>query len=157
VRDFFVGLGWTLGEVDRAASGHRDWLRRTIAGYVAYGLAHPDEYRLAFMVIKPYRKPYNAEEFEPGEGYRAGIPVLLALANQIEAAIKAGVIRDDLGSPMLVAQAFWASMHGLAAILIARPRPHLPWEDLDALIAAQTEILLNGLLGGSARRPRDTD
>jgi AcrR family transcriptional regulator len=155
VRNFFIGLGEALAEVDRAASGHRDWLRRTIAAYVAYGLAYPDEYRLAFMVIKAYRKPYNAEQSEPGEGYRAGIPVLLALANRVEAAIRAGVIRDDLGSPMLVAQAFWASMHGLVAILIARPRPHLPWEDLDALIAAQTEILLNGLLDASARRPRD--
>jgi len=34
-------------------------------------------------------------------------------------AMKAGMIRSDLGSPMLVAQALWALMHGLVAGLIA--------------------------------------
>ena len=56
------------------------------------------------------------------------------------------MIRIDLGSPMLVAQALWASMHGLVAALIARPRPHFPWEDVDALVQAQTNMLLDGML-----------
>ena len=54
---------------------------------------------------------------------------------------------------MLVAQVLWASIHGLVAILIARPRPHFPWEDLDTLVRAQTEMLLSGLLAGSVPEP----
>jgi AcrR family transcriptional regulator len=151
IRDAFGELGRALAEIDRTASDQRDWLRRCIAGYVAFGLSHPDEYRLAFMVIKPYRKPHNSEQAgEPDEGTRVGVPVFLQLARKVEEAIDAGVVRGDLGSAMLVAQALWASIHGLVAILIARPRPYFPWEDRAELVRAQTELLLNGLLADAA-------
>jgi AcrR family transcriptional regulator len=151
MRNAFGELARALAELDRTASGHGDWLRGCIAGYVAFGLEHPDEYRLAFMAIKAYRKPYNADQLEePGDGQRVGLPVFMQLAGKIEEAMKAGVIRGDLGSPMLVAQTFWASIHGLVALLIARPRPHFPWEDRNDLIRALTDMLLNGLLAGAA-------
>ncbi|PTB21910.1 TetR/AcrR family transcriptional regulator [Trinickia symbiotica] len=150
IRDAFGELAQALAECDRTATDERDWMRRCVTGYVAFGLSHPDEYRLAFMVIKAYRKPYNAEQpdenEEVGEGTRVGVPVFMQLTKRIEQAIEAGVVRADLGPPLLVAQALWASIHGLVAILIARPRPHFPWEPLDELIRVQTDMLLNGLL-----------
>jgi AcrR family transcriptional regulator len=147
IRDAFEELDHAIAEVDRTATDLCDWLRRGIAAYVAFGLSHPDEYRLAFMVIKAYRKPYNVDHPEqPGEGTRVGLPIFLRLVERVGKAIETGVIRADLGSPMLVAQALWAAMHGLAAGLIARPRPHFPWEDADALIEVQTKMLLDGML-----------
>jgi AcrR family transcriptional regulator len=147
IRDAFEELTAAIAEVDRTASDHRDWLRRGIAGYIAFGLSHPDEYRIAFMVMKTYRKPYNAEPLEPaGEGTRVGVPVFLRLVEKVDEAIKAGVIRGDLGSSMAVAQALWASMHGLVAALIARPSPNFPWEDVEVLIRLQTSLLLDGML-----------
>lgn len=147
IQDAFAELDRAIAEVDRTAKDPQDWLRRGIAGYIAFGLAHPDEYRLAFMVIKAYRKPYNAEQPEqPGEGARVGVPIFIRLVEKVADGVKTGVVRSDLGSPMLVAQALWASMHGLVAALIARPRPHFPWEDVDALIRAQTNMLLDGML-----------
>jgi hypothetical protein len=56
-----------------------------------------------------------------------------------------GVIRDDLGPPALMAQILWGSIHGLVAALIARPKPHFPWDEPEALIKAQAEMLLSGL------------
>jgi AcrR family transcriptional regulator len=147
IRDAFEELDRAMAEVDRTATDPRDWLERGIARYIAFGLSHPDEYRLAFMVIKAYRKPYNVDQSEqPGEGTRVGVPIFLRLVEKVGDAIKTGVIRSDLGSSMLVAQALWVSMHGLVAALIARPRPHFPWEDVTALIQAQTNMLLNGML-----------
>jgi AcrR family transcriptional regulator len=147
IREAFEKLDHAITEVDQTAKGAEDWLHRGIAGYIAFGLSHPDEYRLAFMVIKAYRKPYNAEPTEePGEGTRVGVPIFIRLVEKVAEAMQAGIVRSDLGSPMLVAQALWASMHGLVAALIARPRPHFPWEDVDALIRAQTDMLLNGML-----------
>ncbi|HEX3862796.1 MAG TPA: TetR/AcrR family transcriptional regulator [Stellaceae bacterium] len=147
IRDAFEELDHAIEEVDRTATDHRDWLRRRIAGYIAFGLSHPDEYRLAFMVLNTYRKPYNAEQPEqPSEGTRVAVPIFLRLVEKVGEAIEAQVIRSDLGSPMLVAQALWASVHGLVAALIARPRPDFPWEDVSALIEAQTNMLLDGLL-----------
>jgi AcrR family transcriptional regulator len=147
IRGAFEELDRAIAEVDRAATDPCDWLRRGIAGYIAFGLSHPDEYRLAFMVIKAYRKPYNVEQAEqPGEGTRVGVPIFLRLVETVGEGIRAGIVRGDLGSPLLVAQALWASMHGLVAALIARPRPHFPWEDVDALIRVQTNMLLDGML-----------
>jgi AcrR family transcriptional regulator len=149
IRDAFQDLDAALAEVDRTASDHRDWLRRCVAGYVAFGLDHPDAYRLAFMVIKAYRKPYNADQSEPpGEGTRVGLPIFQRLVDKVAEAMAAGVVRGDLGTARLVAQALWASIHGLVAALIARPRPHFPWEDVSALVEAQTNMLLDGMLTG---------
>jgi AcrR family transcriptional regulator len=147
IRDAFQDLARAFQESERAASDTRDWLRRCIQGYIAFGLEHPDEYRLAFMTIKSYRRPANAEQKEePGEGYRAGVPVFMQLERHVREGMAEGVIRSDLGSSMAVAQALWASIHGLVAILIARPKPHFPWEDLSTLIHVETEMLLSGLL-----------
>jgi AcrR family transcriptional regulator len=147
IRDAFEELNAAIAEVDRIAIDPRDWLQRGIAGYIAFGLSHPDEYRIAFMVMKTYRKPYNADPPEPpGEGTRVGVPVFLRLVAKVDEAIKAGVIRGDLGSSMAVAQALWAAMHGLVAALIARPSPYFPWEEVDVLIRVQTSLLLDGVL-----------
>lgn len=147
IRDAFEELDEAIEKVDRTSTDHRDWLRRRIAGYVAFGLSHPDAYRLAFMVLNTYRKPYNAEQPEqPSEGTRVAVPMFLRLVEKIDEAIEAGVIRRDLGSPMIVAQALWVSVHGLVAALIARPRPDFPWEDVEALVRVQTDMLLEGLL-----------
>jgi AcrR family transcriptional regulator len=145
IHDVFAELDRAIANVDRIARNPEDWLRQGIAGYIAFGLSHPDEYRLAFMVIKAYRKPYNAEPEQPAEGTRVGVPIFLRLVEKVAEGIEAGAIRRDLGSPMLVAQALWASMHGLVAALIARPRPHFPWEDVEDLIRVQTEMLLGGM------------
>jgi AcrR family transcriptional regulator len=147
IREAFDELDSAIAEVDQLAKAPQDWLQRGITGYIAFGLSHPDEYRLAFMVIKAYRKPYNAEPTqEPGEGTRVGVPIFLRLVEKVAEAMQTGIVRSDLGSPMLVAQALWASMHGLVAALIARPQPHFPWEGVDDLIRVQTSILLDGLL-----------
>lgn len=147
IREAFRELDQAIADVDQTAKGAEDWLRRGIAGYIAFGLSHPDEYRLAFMVIKAYRKPYNAEQTEePGEGTRVGVPIFIRLVEKVGEAMQTGIVRSDLGSPMLVAQALWASMHGLVAALIARPRPHFPWEDVDDLIRVQTDILFSGIV-----------
>ena len=149
IRNAFQELGKAIDEVDHAAVDTRDWLQRALAGYIAFGLKHPDEYRLAFMVIKSDRSHTNAEP--PDEGYRVGVPVFLRLEKKVGEAIAEGVIRSDLGASMLVAQALWASIHGLVAILIARPKPHFPWEELNALVRVQTEMLLHGLLVEAAQ------
>lgn len=147
IRDAFEELDRAVEEVDRTTTDHRDWLRRRIAGYIAFGLSHPDEYRLAFMVLKAYRKPYNVEQpEEPSEGTRVAVPIFLRLVAKVNEAMEARVFRSDLGSPVVVTQALWASVHGLVAALIARPRPDFPWEDVDELIRVQTDMLLDGLL-----------
>jgi len=140
----FGQLAQLLASIESEASDPIDWIRRLIRGYVAFGLRYPDEYRLAFMLIKARRKP--AERDRPGLIQAIIYPLFERVARKVSEAVKAGSFRDDLGPPVLVAQTLWSAMHGLPALLIARPRPHFPWEDQNALIQALTELVLGGLL-----------
>lgn len=145
--DAFGELARSLASVGEDAPTLGDWLRRVIAAYVRFGLTYPDEYRLAFMLIKtPKQADGQAPGEEPGAVQRIAFPLFLAVEEKIANAMRDGVVRRDLGSATLIAQALWASMHGLTSLMIARPRPHFPWEDQDRLIAAQTDILINGIL-----------
>jgi hypothetical protein len=45
---------WLVCLIDQQATDERDWLRRCIAGYIAFGLNHPDAYRLAFAFGDPH-------------------------------------------------------------------------------------------------------
>jgi AcrR family transcriptional regulator len=146
----FRELALTLDAVTREATDTRDWLKRLIAGYIEFGLKHPDEYRLAFMVIKTHRRSEDLTRDRPGAVQRVGFPVFEKLERGIAEAMDKRVLRADIGPPALVAQVMWAAIHGLTALLIARPRPHFPWASRDELIAAQAELLLDGLLQRNA-------
>jgi AcrR family transcriptional regulator len=152
IRDAFEELRGRLAKVDRSATDLHDWFRRAVAGYIAFGLHYPDEYRLALMVLKSYRKPYNSEpEEQTSDWGLLGVSVFVELEKKVAEAMRAGIIRTDRGTSMLIAQVLWASIHGLVAILISRPRPHFPWDELDILVAAQTDMLMNGILAETAR------
>jgi AcrR family transcriptional regulator len=144
VQDAFDELGRSLGEIEAQATDGRDWLRRCVAGYIAFGLGHPDEYRMAFMIMKPHHR--NPELPMPlGGGHQVGMAVFGQLIAKVAQLMNDGVIRSDLGPPSLVAQILWGSIHGLVAALIARPKPHFPWDDPEVLARTQAEILLSGL------------
>jgi AcrR family transcriptional regulator len=147
IRDALAELDRTLTQIDRSAPDTVTWLRRFVAGYITFGLKYPDEYRLAFMIIKPDRKLADAQRPQPaGEAAQTGVAVFRRLEERIQNAITEGAIRRDLGSASVVAQVLWTSVHGLVALLIARPRPHLPWAKRDSLIKTQVALLLRGLI-----------
>lgn len=148
--DAFAEFAGSLATIDKEAANAADWLRRMVEAYVQFGLAHPDEYRLAFMLVKAVKQPNPPSPQQPGIVQRIAFPIFLRLERKIADAMRDGVIRSDMGSSMLLAQTLWASMHGLTALLIARPRPHFPWEDRDRLVGAQTEMMLHGMLTGPA-------
>lgn len=160
IRDALAELDRVLTEIDRSAPDTIAWLRKFILGYIAFGLNYPDEYRLAFMIIKPDRKVGGGQQPQPvGEATRTGVAMFRRVEERVRGAISEGVIRADLGSATVVAQVLWTSVHGLVALLIARPRPHFPWAKRDSLIKAKISLLLDGLLVGNAvhvgsRHPR---
>jgi len=147
IRNALAELDRALTKIDRSAPDTVAWLRSFIAGYIAFGLKYPDEYRLAFMIIKPDKKLDDAQQPQPvGGAALAGLVIFRRVEERVRDAIGEGVIRRDLGSATVVAQVLWTSVHGLVALLIARPRPHFPWARRDSLIKAQVSLLLDGLL-----------
>ena len=109
----------------------QDKLRQTVASYFAFGLDHPDAYRIAFLLEHP--KP-AADPERDASAFAATDhpgPRILGHLRQI-----LGQLRPDLTGEalMILAQSLWATLHGLVSLLIARP--DFPWADRNALIEA---------------------
>ena len=99
---------------DGASGGADDPLARIQAmgeGYVAFALANPDRYRLMF------RTELAGEGSDADDVNRAGAEAFGALVGAVEAAHRAGRLADDVdvGS---TAAACWATVHGVASLLI---------------------------------------
>lgn len=95
--------------------------------YIEFGLAHPDAYRLAFMVEKRDLAP---------DATSGGLPVLTAGLQTFDLLREAITLTIGAGLPphavAPLAQSIWASLHGLVALLLARP--DFPWCDRQSLI-----------------------
>lgn len=110
------------------------WERLDLLGrtYIDFGLAHPDMYRIAFIPSRPHEaKPamsFDLAQDDPG--LAAGLRAFAALRDTI-AEIRG---REDPENAV-IAQAIWASVHGLTSLLITKP--FFPWADREALIAMQ--------------------
>jgi AcrR family transcriptional regulator len=131
-------------EASQRVSG--DPLRRFRAGlmtYIAFGRARPDEYRLTFQ-----RKMIGA----PAPGRKCG---------DIEAADRSfGILERGVAelmdaaifqrrSSVLVAEALWACLHGVTALLLDHSEQLET--DADALAATVVDTAIRGLLVASFR------
>lgn len=111
-----------------------------IAAYIAFGLAHPDEYRLTFLSkMMANCTPGPAGQQSPIPAADRSFDVL---TTSIAGLSDAGVFRA--GDPEILAEAVWASIHGTTAILLdhAETLTSSP----GVLISTVTEIVVQGLL-----------
>lgn len=108
--------------MEQAASGKRgsvDVLRAQGMAYVRFALQTPELYRLATM-----------EEWRPG----SDVDTVLAgstfkhMRASVQALMEEGLYRTD--DPTTIALELWTAVHGIAALLIAKP--HLPFGDVEA-------------------------
>lgn len=137
----FGKLRQAMQEVEARHSDPVDFLRAWIPEYVRFGLRHPDEYRLAFLLRDGRRQGIPL----PREQRHRGLDVFAAFQGQVAAAQAGGKLHGSATtSPRAVAQALWAAMHGLVALLLAFS--DFDWVSVDELIRVHTDMLLDGLL-----------
>lgn len=107
--------------------------------YVAFGLEHPEQYRLLFMT----RGGPQLDE----DAMRERIMGVSGFSRVVDAAkrcIEAGAFaRAD---PFLVACGLWVGVHGLTSLLIAKPT--FPWPDRDQLMDHVLDVYRRGLATG---------
>ena len=115
-------------------------LRGGLRAYVAFGLEHPDEYRLTFlakmMASSAPGRPATACADVPAAD--RSFDILTAAVEQL---MQSGVFRP--ADPVLVAEAIWASLHGVTALLLDQPE-HLESET-EALISTVIDMVVSGL------------
>jgi AcrR family transcriptional regulator len=121
-------------------------LRRLGEAYIAFGLAHPEQYRVLFSGA-PRELPDDALNDDPG------FQILLGLVSLVEEGMAAGEIRPELEAPAR-AVSLWAITHGAVEILLCRrDMPVLvPVEDEAAVITALLDLAATGIATPKGRR-----
>jgi AcrR family transcriptional regulator len=135
----FEALLARLEEAQQRDGSDLDRLRAGLNSYIAFGLTHPDEYRLTFLAkMMAYCGPGRPAK----EGSLPAADRSFAiLYDGIAGLMLAKVFRQ--GDPLLAAEAVWASLHGATALLLdqAEHVKSLP----EALADAVIDIVIRGL------------
>jgi len=113
---------------------------RCLRVYIDFGLDHPDAYRVAFMLEKSVDGSFL--EKTGGKPMAAGKQVFQVFAEMVAEFHARGETASD--DAMAAAQVLWAGLHGLVALLIARPE--FPWVDRETLITTHVAMLAKGAL-----------
>ena len=80
--------------------------------YIEFGLAHPQEYEMVFLVRAEELPRYPKDKFrEARRGYEI-------LASLIDDGVKAGLLEDD--DSLTSAYTIWAQMHGVVSVILNR-------------------------------------
>jgi len=118
-------------------------IRKAGQAYVRFGLEHPEQYRLMFMGQHPELPPTAARNGS-GDPEQAAYGFLLGA---VQEAMAAGRFRPELKDAQLVAQALWASVHGVVALHLSRPGgERVEWRSADKAAQLATNLFVNGLL-----------
>jgi len=109
------------------------WVRRAARAYVEFGLENPHAYEFAFVLRRPPGSPT-----QPHSAYG----LMRALIKRCIDEKRFRAMDVDVAS-----QALWSAVHGITALLIARP--DFPWAGRDAVIRR----VIDSAIGGLLRRP----
>lgn len=110
-------------------------LRRRGRAYVAFGVEHPEHYRILFLG----RHELTREDFEAG--VMPGVEGFRHLVANVEAGMAGGVFAP--ADPFLVACGLWAVVHGLTSLRTTVTS--FPLVDPDALTEHVLDVAIRGL------------
>jgi AcrR family transcriptional regulator len=134
-RDAFSRLIKSSAEVAAQDAPAIVRLRRMIEGYVAFGFAHPNAYRLIYLT-----RPVEAREGAQDMARELGAGLFTTLEAAVAEAVASGSL---IGEPRVLAQAIWATAHGVVSLMITKP--YFPWADRQVLVDTMLSALFAGL------------
>ena len=129
-------------------------IRRLGHLYIHFAVEHPNHYRLMFMT------PMDSEAMSDQETQGKGNPeedAYAFLLHAVEEAMVGKQFAPGLKDAALVAQTFWAAVHGVASLQIAKGNdPWINWTDLEARSVAIIEASVRGMSRSPAVRREST-
>ena len=145
--DAFAKLNSALGALKDKGLCGAEYFRQSAREYIRFGLEHPDEYRLMF-IMRARRRDALLPTGHPERG-----SVRAMVFDRLQEKIADGVARGELRDfpdPRAVAQSIWAALHGLVSLFLCGTKPD--WAALEPLVDVHVDILLNGLV--KERKPQ---
>ncbi|CAM6002060.1 unnamed protein product [Sphagnum balticum] len=126
-------------------------LKQIANAYIDFGLQHPDHYRLMFMTPFALLSEHQSE-LEEGNFQHDAYSFLV---NTVQRAIEIRPASKTIDSH-LIAQTFWAGLHGLVAQRISLgDEPWFKWRPISEAQQTLIEMMLESFFGKNdeARRP----
>ncbi|HVW80692.1 MAG TPA: TetR/AcrR family transcriptional regulator [Mycobacteriales bacterium] len=133
VVDVFAELDAAMVAESARASSPLERLRACGVAYVRFAVSHPEHYRVAAM--DPCPTP-DLDEVIASSAF-------VHFQDTIVECMRAGIFAE--GDPLPITLDLWATAHGIASLLIAKP--FLPWGDVDAAVE---RVLCAAALGHAA-------
>lgn len=135
-----------LGRALRAIGAVQDPIERIRAmgqAYVRFAVEHPAQFRFMFLVERPIPTPEQVAHDPAEDGYQF-------LLHAVSQAMAAGRFRAGYVDPDEVAQMFWASVHGLAAIHVTmgggKKQAWLELRDLENTCRRLCDAVMSGVM-----------
>ena len=123
-----------LQAIDQDTSPPLDKLRRGLRNYIQFGLDNPNHYIVTFIQAKGHEQAKSVFE-------TSGFKAFGCLRSGVQACVDAGVmVSDDTDE---LAQALWASIHGLTSVLITCTG--FPFIEQNRLIDRVVHTLIEGV------------
>ncbi len=121
----------------RSSTDPVEVLRALARGYVQFGVANPEHYRIMFMGHAAHTPELYADAriLESGS-FGAVVPV-------VQEGMDRGLLRHDLGDALVLTWTMWAALHGLVAIAVAKPE--MPGPPLAEQVTAMIDVVMRGL------------
>ena len=132
----FERLERKLEQIEDTTSDPVECLRQGMRAYIEFGLKNPNHYKVAFMT------ELKQEQLAGGRAKAMGQQTLDHTRKSLLACAERGLIAT--GDVEVLAQSLWATIHGLASLLIVKRT--FPWTDAERLIDVQVETFLQGML-----------
>ena len=131
VEESFAQLETALRSMRVSRNDPGKFAKKAARAYVDFGLTNPHAYEFAFVLHRPAGSP----SARPHRAY----DLMRALVKRCIDEKRFRAMNVDVAS-----QALWTAVHGVTAMLIARP--DFPWADRDAVIGRVIDSAVDGLL-----------
>jgi AcrR family transcriptional regulator len=141
--EHFAALLVELESCIRPDRATPDNLRAGLRAFAAFGLAHRDEYRLTFI------RSGRRDEIDPCEKLAEADSSFAILLQTVEKMIEEGHFAPK--SPLLIAEALCACVHGAVAMLLNSPCDVL--SDPDELLELTIDMAIRGLYVNGVKLP----
>ncbi|MBI1237917.1 MAG: TetR family transcriptional regulator [Alphaproteobacteria bacterium] len=149
---FFETMITRLNEAAEGVDEPVERFRRMGAAYVAFGLDHPEEYRLIFLTPTGELRPANMGIRQKGPSGAPLTPGAMAFAHlegELSALSDAGIIEtDDMGA---LAETVWATVHGIVALRLFHD--DIGFGPVEQVLATSLMMVVRGFAPGGFSTP----
>jgi AcrR family transcriptional regulator len=139
IRETFVKLHGKLSAILNDSAPSLELLRRGLRKYIEFGLDHPHHYAILFTKPHTVEKSVEMRAVFESDGMKC-FGTLRAICRRC---LDEGLLRPELQDEEEIAQALWASLHGL--ISVVTNAKGFPFIEQSRLVDRLVDILVCGV------------